>query len=313
MKLVTFQPAPGCARLGLQLDSKVVDLVLAAEACTADKETDLSNIPSEMMPFLDLGAVAIEAAGKIMVWATELLKASSNVVSRRGEMISYDPERIRILAPVPRPPKILCAALNYRAHAEEAEAIIPAYPLFFIKPGFSPVVGPNDKVYRHPLSRNLVFEGELAVVIGKSCYRVPKEKAFDVVAGYTIVNDMSCRDLGKTNIPGLFDWFRVKAFDTSLPMGPCLVTKDEIDDPHKLHLTVHVNGTLVQDGSTSEMVYRVEDLIEFITDYITLHPGDIIATGTPGGSKGALNPGDVVEVRIDRIGELRSIIADRLL
>jgi acylpyruvate hydrolase len=311
MRLVSYQPAPGCARLGFLLGPKVIDLALAAEACRVEKEPDLSDMPQNMMPFLELGAIAVEAARRVSTWVIEKFKTSDHIESRSGEVISYDLDRVKILAPVPRPPKILCAALNYRAHAEEAKAVIPEYPLFFIKPGFLPVVGPKDKVYRHPSSRNLVFEGELAVVIGKRCHRVLKEEAFDVVVGYTVVNDMSCRDLGKTNIPSLFDWFRVKAFDTSLPMGPCLTTKDEIDDPHKLHLTVHVNGTLVQDGSTEEMVYRVPDLIEFITDYITLHPGDIVATGTPGGSKGALNPGDVVDVEIEKIGILSNIIADR--
>jgi 2-keto-4-pentenoate hydratase/2-oxohepta-3-ene-1,7-dioic acid hydratase in catechol pathway len=195
-------------------------------------------------------------------------------------------------------------------HAAEASRPIPETPYIFLKPGHRPVVGTGDAVIRPPKSRNFIFEGELAVVIGRRCRCVRRDQAYDVIAGYTVVNDMSARDLGKTNI-NQFDWFRVKAFDTSLPMGPCLTLKDEIPDPHNLQLQVRVNGDVVQEASTGEMLFKIPEIIEFVSDVLTLDPGDIIATGTPGGSKGALSAGDEVEVEITNIGILHNPIADR--
>jgi acylpyruvate hydrolase len=311
MRLVTFEPAPGCDRLGALVDETVVDLALAGNVMAASTASEIYPLPSDMVSFLNQGDIAMETAEKVIQWARGLLKTSGKVEMGPGQTISYGLDAVRLRAPVLFPPKILCLALNYRAHADEGDIVVPDRPYVFIKPGFRPVVGPNETVYRPPKSKNLIFEGELAVVIGKRCRGVSKDKAYDVIAGYTAINDMSARDLGKTNIPGLFDWFQVKAFDTSLPMGPCLTFKDEIEDPHRLRLTVRLNGNVVQDASTEEMVYKIPEVIEFISEYITLDPGDIIATGTPGGSKGALKAGDIVEVEIHNIGTLLSVVADR--
>jgi 2-keto-4-pentenoate hydratase/2-oxohepta-3-ene-1,7-dioic acid hydratase in catechol pathway len=263
-----------------------------------------------MMAFLEQGKSAIRAAGEVAKVVEDLLAKKGKVVDLSGNVISYNLDQVRLRAPVPKPPKILCLALNYKAHASDVNVVVPEKPYVFIKPGFRPVVGPNDKVFRPPESKGFTFEGELAVVMGQQCRSVSRDKAYEVVAGYTAVNDMSARDLGKTNVNN-FDWFRVKAFDTSLPMGPCLTLKDEIENPHDLQLRVRVNGKTAQEASTGEMVFKIPELIEFISDYVTLDPGDIIATGTPGGSKGALAAGDQVEVEISKIGILRSVIADR--
>lgn len=311
MRLVTYEPALGCERLGLLISDKVVDLALAGDAYQSVAEVDIPVLPSDMMSFLNKGNAAMDAAHKVMGWCSSMLKKNHKVSTVAGSVISYDLSEVRLRAPVPKPPKILCLALNYRAHADEGQLLLPEKPYIFIKPGIGPVVGTNDKVLRPPMSKNLTFEGELAVVIGQCCRCVPRDRAYEVVAGYTIINDMSARDLHKTNLPGLIDWFQVKAFDTSLPMGPSLTLKDEITDPHDLRLVVRVNGRTVQDASTSEMNFKIPELIEFISDFITLEPGDIIATGTPGGSKGELNSGDKVEVEITKIGTLVSIIDER--
>ena len=311
MKLVTFEPAAGCNRVGALVASKVVDLALAREAYQEAIRANIGVLPSDMMAFLNQGAVAIEDARKVMRWATSLLEDKGEVRTASGDLISYDLDKIRLRAPVLRPPKILCLALNYRKHAEEGNIVLPEKPYVFIKPGTRPVVGPSDEVIRPPQSQNFAFEGELAVVIGQCCRCVSRDKAYEVIAGYTAINDMSARDMGKTNIPGLYDWFQAKAFDTSLPMGPCLTTKDEIKDPHNLRLIVRVNGRTAQDASTDEMNFKIPEVVEFISGYITLDPGDIIATGTPGGSKGALKAGDRVEVEIESIGILPSTVADR--
>ena len=310
MKLVTFEPAPGCERLGLWIGERIVDLALAREACLGRIDVESPVLPSGMMAFLEQGKSAIRAAGEVAKVVEDLLAKKGKVVDLSGNVISYNLDQVRLRAPVPKPPKILCLALNYKAHASDVNVVVPEKPYVFIKPGFRPVVGPNDKVFRPPESKGFTFEGELAVVMGQQCRSVSRDKAYDVVAGYTSVNDMSARDLGKTNVNN-FDWFRVKAFDTSLPMGPCLTLKDEIENPHDLQLRVRVNGKTAQEASTGEMVFKIPELIEFISDYVTLDPGDIIATGTPGGSKGALAAGDQVEVEISKIGILRSVIADR--
>ena len=310
MKLVTFEPAPGCERLGLWLGKHVLDLALARDAFEKSAKREIDELPADMIAFLEQGDRSLSAAKEVAKWAEELLEKSGKVIGLSGNVISYKSDEVRLRAPVQKPPKILCLALNYVAHADEGSYVVPEKPYVFIKPGFRPVVGPNDKVFRVPQSQNFTFEGELAVVIGRRCRYVPRDKAYEVIAGYTAVNDMSARDLGKTKV-NQFDWFQVKAFDSSLPMGPYLVLKDEIDDPHNLRLTVRVNGKIAQDASTGEMVFKIPEIIEFISDLITLDPGDIIATGTPGGSKGALKAGDKVEVEITNIGVLGNIIAER--
>ena len=311
MKLVTFEPAPGCSRLGIYLGNKVVDMALAGETYLHKMKGSFPELSSDMMAFLEDGDAALEAAQQLSAWSEKQIQESGNLTSSSGDIISYDADKVRILAPVPRPPKIICLALNYVAHVDEQNYDnLPEKPYVFFKPGFRPVVGPDANVYRPPKSEYFTFEGELGVVIGKKCRGVAKENAYDVIAGYTAVNDMSARDLGKTRINN-FDWFRAKAFDSSLPMGPCLTLKDEIDDPHALRLQVRVNGEIQQDAPTSDMLFKIPETIEFITDFITLDPGDIIATGTPGGSKGALKAGDEVEVDISNIGKLKSIIAER--
>ena len=310
MRLVTFEPAAGCQRLGLWIGDTIVDLSLAADRYFDNVKVGIPVLPAEMMSFLNQGQPAIAAAAEVAQYAMDALAKGGPLTDRGGSLIAYDVSRIRLRAPVPRPPKILCMALNYPAHASDVNFVVPEKPYIFVKPGFYPVVGPNDKVFRPPVSQYFTFEGELAVVIGRRCRSVSRQRAYEVVAGYTVVNDMSARDLGKTNI-NQFDWFQVKAFDSSLPMGPCLTLKDEIADPHALHLHVTVNGQTAQDGSTGEMVFKIPEIIEFVSSFITLDPGDIIATGTPGGSKGALKAGDEVEVEISKIGKLRSVIAER--
>jgi len=309
MKLVTFEPAAGCERLGVWVAGKIVDLALASDAYQGITQGKIPSLPSDMMAFLNLGESAIQTANGVAIWAQSVLEKTGKISVPSGQAISYDPASVRLRAPVPRPPKILCLALNYAAHAEERSRPLPQKPYVFLKPGISPVVGTNDPVIGPPASQQLAFEGELAVVIGKRCRFVPRDKAYEVVAGYTAVNDMSARDLGKTNVATLFDWFQVKAFDTSLPMGPYLVMKDEITDPHNLKLSVRVNGKIVQETFTGEMLFKIPETIEFISDFITLEPGDIIATGTPGGSNAPLKIGDQVEVEITNLGVLRSIIA----
>lgn len=208
-------------------------------------------------------------------------------------------------APVPRPGKIVCIGLNYRDHARESGLAVPATPVIFSK--FSScVIAPGEPVVVPTTSEKIDYEAELAVVIGRVAKHVSADRAYDYVLGYTAFNDVTARDFQF----GDGQWQRGKSCDTFAPMGQTIVTTDEIPDPHTLHITMKVNGAVMQDSNTNQLIFRVPELIEFITRSITLEPGDVIATGTPAGVGFArkppvfLKPGDTMEVEIERIGGL---------
>ena len=214
-------------------------------------------------------------------------------------------------APVPRPGKIVCVGLNYRDHAEESGLAVPKTPVIFSK--FSScVIAPGEPVVIPTTSEKVDYEAELAVVIGRRASHVTVERAYDYVLGYTAFNDVTARDFQF----GDGQWQRGKSCDTFAPMGQTIVTTDEIPDPHTLRITLTLNGTVMQDSSTSQLIFRVPELIAFITSSISLEPGDVIATGTPAGVGFArkppvfLKPGDRMEVDIERIGALGNPIAE---
>jgi len=214
----------------------------------------------------------------------------------------------KLLAPV-APVALFCIGLNYRRHAEEGKAPIPAYPVLFMK-NPAAVQNPGDPIVlpRHLRSEEVDYECELAVVIGKRCKNVPKETALEYVLGYTCANDVSARDWqGKW---GGSQWCRGKTFDTFAPLGPCLVLRDEIPDPSALKIRTVLNGQVMQDWNTGDMIFDVPTLIAFLSGSTTLLPGTVILTGTPHGVGFArkppvfLQPGDSVTIEIDRIGAL---------
>ena len=214
-------------------------------------------------------------------------------------------------APVPRPGKIICIGMNYRDHAHEIGLGVPNVPTIFSK--FSScVIAPGEPVVLPAGSTQVDYEAELAVVMGRRATQVAADRAYEYVLGYTAFNDVTARDFQF----GDLQWQRGKSCDTFAPMGPAIVTADEILDPHTLRITLTRNGTVMQDSNTGQLIFRVPDLIEFITRTITLEPGDVIATGTPAGVGFTrkppifLKPGDVVEVEIDKMGVLRNPVVD---
>ncbi len=219
---------------------------------------------------------------------------------RQAEKVAALTE-VRLLAPC-QPTKILAVGLNYRKHAAEAGMDVPPEPLVFSKPTSS-VIGPLDPIVYPILSQHVDYEGELAVVIGQRARNVPPEKAHDFILGYTCANDVTARDLQKRDN----QWTRAKGFDTFSPLGPCIVTGL---DPARLNIQTRVNGETRQDGSTADMVSGVAELISYISQVMTLEPGDVILTGTPSGV-GPLQPGDVVEVEIEGIGILRNPVVSQ--
>ncbi|MDR7554345.1 MAG: fumarylacetoacetate hydrolase family protein [Armatimonadota bacterium] len=221
---------------------------------------------------------------------------------------------VRLLAPVERTAQILCVAANYREHAEEAGlGAAPAQPVVFAKL-WPALTGPDDPIRISPLTQQLDYEAELAVVIGRPVRRVAPEQAMDCVAGYTIMNDVTARDLQWTQLGQhrIVDWYSAKCLEASTPVGPWIVTREEVPNPQDLRIRSWVNGELRQDGSTALMVHSVAALVAYASARAALYPGDLIATGTPRGVGGFagrfLREGDVVEIAIERVGRLRNAV-----
>jgi 2-keto-4-pentenoate hydratase/2-oxohepta-3-ene-1,7-dioic acid hydratase in catechol pathway len=281
MKLCTFQHANE-TRIGVIVGEAVVDLAVAAP-----------DLPREMTALLAAGDAALHAA--------------ANATSRARERLALD--AVRLLSPVLRPPKFLAIGLNYADHVAEAGLETPKLPTVFNKQSTC-VAGPRDVVHMPRVSSALDYEGELGFVIGRRCRHVPRARAHEVIAGYLVVNDVSVRDW-QLRIP---TWTMGKSFDTHGPLGPWLTTSDEAGDPHGLRLRTWVNGELRQDSSTKQLIFDCFALVEHLSTAFTLEPGDVIATGTPGGVGIAMKPpklpqvGDVMRVEIDGLGALENTV-----
>lgn len=216
-------------------------------------------------------------------------------------------DRITLLAPIPRPPKFICVGLNYRDHAAESHSEIPSVPTIFSK--FSnTVTAPGGPIVLPKNSTKPDYEAELAFVIGHGGRHIAAENWRRHVAGYTIVNNVSARDFQRATS----QWLMGKTFDTFAPMGPWITTADEIDDPHALNIRLTLNGELMQNSNTRELIFKIPELVAFLSSVVTLEPGDLVATGTPAGVGFArkpprwLRPGDDVRITIDGLGELRN-------
>lgn len=253
------------------------------------------ELPREMTSFLEAGRAALDRARHLGARAEARLPLSS----------------LRLEAPVRRPGKFLAVGLNYADHIAETGRERPEFPVFFNKQ-ISCVNGPHDPIHRPRASRALDYEGELAFVIGRRCRHVPRERAAEVIAGYTIVNDVTVRDWQRRAPTMTLG----KSWDTHGPMGPWIVTPDELGDPHALELRTFVNGELRQHSNTRHLIFDCFAQVETLSTVFTLEPGDVISTGTPSGVGYAmeprrfLEPGDVVRVEIERIGAIENRVID---
>jgi 2-keto-4-pentenoate hydratase/2-oxohepta-3-ene-1,7-dioic acid hydratase in catechol pathway len=251
------------------------------------------------------------------ILADGVLEELSGAAGKHSSTVDGVPlAKVKLLPPVLRPEKILCVAVNYVSHGKEGSLAPPPEPYFFTK-FRNAIVGPGDDILVPRVSNKVDWEVELAVVMGRTGKYISKGDAMDYVAGYTISNDISFRDLQfppgwpeKLNALGQ-NWVKGKGLDTAFPLGPCLVTKDQIQDPHNLIISLSVNGETKQVSNTAEMVFKIDSLIESASAGMTLRPGDIISTGTPLGvavfsGQSFLKPGDVVEGTISGVGTLRN-------
>lgn len=213
-------------------------------------------------------------------------------IVREGDPLPL--EEVKLLAPA-EPSKIVCLGLNYADHAREMGVELPKEPVIFLKPPSS-VVGPGDKIILPAVSRRVDYEAELAIIIGREAYEIPKERAFDYIFGYTCANDVTARDLQMKDV----QWVRSKSFNTFCPLGPWIETEL---DPADLSIQLKQNGEIKQKSTTANLIFKVPEIVEFISSIMTLLPGDVILTGTPAGV-GPVSPGDVLEVSIEGIGNL---------
>lgn len=279
MRFVTFE-AGGHTRPGV--------------ICDVDTVLDLSTIGyPTLLQFIEGGSEALEKAAAF---------ADQSPASAR-----YKLHEVKLRAPIPRPRKLICVGLNYRDHAAETGAQIPTVPTIFNKFATA-VIGPGDNIVLPRVSKAPDYEAEFAFVMGRGGRHILAEEWRNHVFGYTIVNDVTGRDYQRATT----QWLMGKTFDTFAPMGPWIVTADEIPDPHNLDISIEISGEVLQDSNTRELIFKIPDLIAHLSSVFTLEPGDIVSTGTPAGvgfvrkPPRFLRPGDDVVVKIPQIGELRN-------
>jgi acylpyruvate hydrolase len=251
------------------------------------------SLPADLSTFLAQGEPALEKARRAQLMM--------------NEAAIFPLQEVNLRAPIPRPGKILCVGLNYRDHIIESGLAVPEHPVIFAKYS-NCIIGPNDPIVLPRVTRQVDWEGELGVVIGKRARFVSKQEALDYVAGYVVFNDVSARDYQFFTS----QWTIGKTFDTFGPMGPALVTSDEIPDPAGLEIRTWVNDQVMQHSNTRHLVFDVPTLISYLSEVMTLDPGDLMITGTPAGvgftrsPQLFLQPGDLVRVEIEKIGYIEN-------
>jgi 2-keto-4-pentenoate hydratase/2-oxohepta-3-ene-1,7-dioic acid hydratase in catechol pathway len=261
-----------------------------------------ATLPASMEEFVASGQIARVTVESLLALADQ----------EEVDAVSVPLSQVQLIAPIKSPPKILCLGWNYIDHDAETKTAPPEEPVVFMKPQTA-IVGPNDKIVKRPFVRELDYEGELAIVIGKKAKDVPEVEALNYVFGYTILNDVSARDFQFKDK----QWTRGKGFDTFAPTGPCITTRDQLPDSSNLNIHTWVNWELRQNGSTRDMVFNVAQIIYHLSRVMTLEPNDIIATGTPSGVGMAMKPqtwlksGDVVRIEIEGIGVLENTVAEK--
>ena len=290
MKLVNFESG-GFVRAGILKAGLVYDVGSAAERAGIKSLKAVTSVDQLLED--SLISLAIKSEAKLTAGKGSALRS------------------VKLKSPVLYPEKIIMVAVNYASHGKETNHAPPPYPYLFTK-FRNALVDPGAPIIAPRVSKKVDWEVELAVIIGRTCKDVKKERAYDCVAGYTVSNDISFRDFQNQKSESLgLNWLKGKAMDGSFPLGPCLVTKDQIPDPHGLKISLKVNGDRKQNSNTGQMLFKVDDLVSYASIGTTLRPGDIISTGTPEGIAAAtgqpfLKDGDIVEAEIEGIGVLRN-------
>jgi len=260
------------------------------------------KLPELFEEFIALGKKGVETAERLLGKATE------NDAKHASSLV----DEVTLLAPVSAPPKIVCLGLNYRDHAAEQNAAIPDEPIIFMKP-HTTIIGPNEKIVKPSFVKQLDYEAELAIVMGRKAKNVPVSEAESYIFGYTILNDVSARDIQFKDK----QWTRGKSFDTFAPTGPYITTVNQLGDTSNLFIRTWVNNEIRQNSTTKNMIFNVPEVIHHLSRVMTLEPCDIIATGTPAGVGFALKPqpkflqdGDIVRIGVEKIGILENMVVE---
>ncbi|WP_152655191.1 fumarylacetoacetate hydrolase family protein [Oceanobacillus sp. CFH 90083] len=289
MKLVAYQKGKNeNDRVGVLIDSERL-----ADVEDLSQQFGEKVLPANPSDFYE------DAAHHIEVLQQVLQKSSGY------ETLSL--QDVRLGMPLGKAKKVICVGINYQEHIHEMKSQVPDFPVLFAKFD-NAIIGPEDDIYYPSITEKLDYEVELTVVIGKTASKVKKEDAFDYIAGYTLANDTSARDLQKRTP----QWLQGKSLDHTTPVGPWVVTKEEVENPHELNICSYVNGEVRQSSNTEHLIFDIPFLVNFISEIMTLEPGDIILTGTPDGVGFAMNPsgllqdGDRVKLEIEGIGVMEN-------
>jgi acylpyruvate hydrolase len=315
MRLVTFLSG-NSTYLGALLGQQIVELQgayrlwLHTSGTSQSAPPDAQTFPTSVLAFLQADAATRSLAAQVLAFASD----ERNRAALVREGLLYSSSDITFLPPIPRPGKIICLGHNYRKHIAEMGRQIPQYPVLFAKFA-NTLIGHRQPIVLPKVSQQVDYEAELALVVGRVGKDIPQApEAFSYLAGYTIFNDVSVRDYQKRTI----QWLQGKTFDGSGPIGPALATADEVSDPQSLDITLRLNGEVMQHANTNDFIFDIPTLLSYISQIMTLEPGDIIATGTPSGVGDArrpqifLKPGDVVQVEIAELGMLENpVVAPR--
>lgn len=308
MKLINFT-TNGQTRAGAIVEEKVIDLNYAYQAqLKAEGKYRFEEIAHAFVPAT---ADELYQGGKesflLAQNAIDFILSNPDSFDKK---VIYNRNEVKVEAPVQKPGKIICVGHNYREHILEMGRELPSNPVIFAKFA-NTILGPEDNIPHYPISDQLDYEAEFTFVVGKQAKNVAEEDALEYVAGYTITNDVTYRDIQRRTL----QWLQGKTVDGSAPMGPYLVTADELQNPSGLDVVLKVNGEVRQKTNTANLVFDVKKLVAFLSNLMTLEPGDVVLTGTPGGVGVAMNPpqflqdGDVVTIEIDKIGTLENKVA----
>ena len=315
MQLVTFEHQ-GVQRVGLIERERVIDVNRAYVALLTQRGDPRARamadalVPSDMIGILEAGERALEAIREVEAYVREGGGSSRRTEGLRRDGIVFTLSEVVLKAPIPHPGKLILLGLNYRDHAAETGQTIPEVPTLFAKYSNS-VVGPGAAILIPRATEQIDYEAEFAFVIGRRGHHIPRERALDYVAGYTIINDVSARDYQFATS----QWMVGKTFDTHCPMGPALVLKDEIPDPHNLDISLSIAGEVLQRSNTRQLIFKIPETVEYLAQIMTLEPGDVISTGTPAGVGFTrkpprwLQPGETVRIEIAGLGVLENPVA----
>lgn len=306
MRFVTFSHH-GYTRAGFEVANQIVDLAGASRAVSAKGGDGIAPLPDSLLFLLEGGDAALATSREVQRRVADELQQGHAINGPNGEKLHFQRSEVRLKAPIQRPGKIICLGLNYAEHAREGGGEPPKVPMFFAKYA-NTLIGSGESIVLPKESKRMDYEAELAFVIGKKGKHVPQDQALDYVAGYMNLNDISARDLQSETS----QFFRGKGGDTFAPCGPYLVTKDEVPDAGALSIRSILNGQVMQNSNTHELIFGVDFLVYQLTKTVTLEPGDIISTGTPSGVGQSrkppvfLKPGDVIKVEVQGLGTLEN-------